>query len=123
MSFPKRHFCKISESFLLIQIEQFVELVISEVSFRKISNNELLRVVTFDLNQCLALYEPNTFDYSEHINAFWYGCDQLGCLDCGYYDGLRLSDAEIECLINHIRQYSQQKEFKRKVSDRCYQTK
>lgn len=123
MSISVRPLRQISESFLLIKIEQFVDLVNSEVSFRKISNNELLMVLTFNLNECLALYEPNTFDYSEHINAFWYGCDQLGWLDCGYYNRLRLSEAEIECLINHIRQYSQQKEFKRKVSDRCYQTK
>ena len=123
MSFSTRPFHKLSQSFLLIQIETFVELIVKQTSLRKILNHQSMIRIRLTLNEHLALFQPEFFDYSEHINAFWYGCHQLGWLDGGYYDGQRLSEAEIECLINHIRQYSQQKEFKRKVSDRCYQTK
>lgn len=123
MSILARPLCSISESFLLIQIETFVDLIVQRTPLREVLNHLSMIKIKLTLNEHLTLFQPEYFDYSEHINAFWYGCDQLGLLDGGYYDGQCLSDAEIECLINHIWQYSQQKEFKRKVSDRCYQAR
>ena len=123
MSILVRPLRQVSESFLLIQIESFVELVVQQASFRKVSNHQALQMIKFNLNECLSLYEPDLFDYSEHINAFWYGCTQLGLFDGCYHNGLLLGDAQIQYLMDEIWAYTQQKDFKRKVSDRRDQTR
>ncbi len=105
-----------NQSSLLIEIEQVVQMIIdccSKEQYQKIYNQLYHRI-----NAYLPLYHSN-YDYSEYINALWFGCNQISI----FLVGSLVSPQPLDRLIHFIRSYTKLPLFKRHISDRRYQTK
>lgn len=121
-----------SESQILIDIERFVENVI------KMDQLQLLRTASVEskfylellgsLPRYLSIYNPSK-SYVEHQDAFWAGCEASGLLPqyCtfqeSYTSGGRLDMESVSILIATIAHYAKSYGFKRRPSDRLYETK
>ena len=104
-----------AQSTLLIDIERLVERI-RQTDLRQMQT--LFQYITTPLKDYLALYHPD-YDYSEHLQAFWYGCDQAGLLHGESWPNIKT----LSCLIESIHAYTQTTDFKRRVRDRRDQTK
>ena len=104
-----------AQSTLLIDIERLVERI-KQTDPRQLQT--LFPYITPKLPAYMALYRTG-YDYSEHLQAFGYGCEQAGLLHGENW----LNIKTMYCLIESIRAYTQSKQFNRRVSDRRYQTK
>lgn len=94
-----------------MNIEALVERIIQ-------NPNASLSYIPFEL--WLSLYDPYRFDYSEQINAFWFGCHQAGLFESNV---ISYQTLQLDKFVQGILTYSNQDKFKRQVSDQRYQTK
>jgi hypothetical protein len=101
-----------SQSSLLIEIENLVKDIAKGLS-ALVSDKIIKRLSTY-----LSVYQPD-YDYSEYVEAFWFGCNQVGVLTSGYLG----NSEQLSRLIQIIADYTKRPMFKRRVSDRRYQTK
>lgn len=122
----------LSEAIILIDIERFVEKVIKK------DQQQLLRTARVErdfylellgsLPRYLSVYNPSKL-YSEHFDAFWAGCEASGLLPLyctfqeSYTAGGRLDMESVSILIATIAHYAKSYGFKRRPSDRLYETK
>ncbi len=100
-----------SQAHILIEIESLVHAVGQPHSapvFDQLACNVL---------RYLSVYYPN-YDYSEHLQAFWYGCQQAGV-----QPNTQPSQERLSLLVQAIALQVQTHCFKRRVSDRRYQAK
>ncbi len=104
-----------SQSALLIEIEKAVQTLIRK---NPRSVNPFQWIPTDKLKTYLGLYQPN-YEYSEYLQAFWYGCQQANLGS----DNRPWNITHLYQLIDGIHAFTQQKDFSRRVSDRSYQTK
>ena len=106
---------QMAQSTLLIDIERLVERI-KQTDPRQL--HTLFQYITPKLKAYMALYRTG-YDYSEHLQAFGYGCEQAGLLHGDNWLNIKTMD----CLIESIRAYTQTDKFNRRASDRRYQTK
>lgn len=104
-----------SQAHILIEIEHLVQSI---ALGNHHSNQNVYRQIFDHLPRYLAIYHPD-YDYSEHIEAFWQGCQHVDVLNT---NGL-LSEREVEALVDHIAIYVKNPVFRRSVSDRRNNTK
>ena len=105
-----------SQSNILIEIEQFVQLIskgFTQDQYPQIHSQLCDRISTY-----LSVYQHN-YDYSEYVEAFWFGCNQVALFMSGRFG----NDDQVSRMINHIHHYTQLPYFKRRVFDRRYQVK
>jgi hypothetical protein len=106
---------QVAQSTLLIEVERLVERI-RQTDPRQL--HTLFPYIAPKLAAYIALYRTG-YDYSEHLQAFWHGCEQAA--PYYGYDGRNIT--YLNCLIESIRAYTQSKQFKRRALDRRYQTK
>ncbi|MCB1658978.1 MAG: hypothetical protein KDI39_12185, partial [Pseudomonadales bacterium] len=106
---------QVAQSTLLIEVERLVERI-RQTDPRQL--HTLFPYIAPKLAAYIALYRTG-YDYSEHLKAFWHGCEQAA--PYYGYDGRNIT--YLNCLIESIRAYTQSKQFKRRALDRRYQTK
>ncbi len=111
MTYSRYSSIKIDQSFVLMNIEALVERIIQ-------NPNAALNYIPFEL--WLSLYDPDRFDYSEQINAFWFGCHQAGLFESNV---ISYQTLQLDKFVQGILTYSSQDAFKRELSDQRYQTK
>lgn len=105
-----------SQSSLLIEIENLVQVIAKGLSleqYAKVSDQICKRLSAY-----LSVYKSE-YDYSEYVEAFWFGCNQVGVLTSGYLG----NSEQLSRLIQIIADYTKRPMFKRRVSDRLYQIK
>lgn len=121
-----------SEAIILIDIERFVEKVIKMDRLQKLKTasveSKFYLELLGSLPRYLSVYNPSK-PYTEHFDAFWAGCEASGLLPqyCtfqeGYTSGGRLDMESVSILIATIAHYAKSYGFKRRPSDRLYETK
>lgn len=104
-----------SQAHILIEIERLVQLI---ALGQHRSSQNVYRQIFEHLPRYLAVYHPD-YDYSEHIEVFWHGCQHQGALNT---NGV-ISDGQVHALVDHIAIQVESPVFLRSVSDRRYQTK
>lgn len=105
-----------SQSSLLIEIENLVQVIANGLSLEQytlVSDQIYKRLSAY-----LFIYKPE-YDYSEYVEAFWFGCNQVGVLASGYL----ANPEQLLRLIKYIACYTTLPIFKRRVPDRRYQIK
>lgn len=105
-----------SQSSLLIEIQTLVQVIAKGLSleqYAKVSDQICKRLSAY-----LSVYKSE-YDYSEYVEAFWFGCNQVGVLQSGYLG----NSEQLSRLIHFIANYTKLSTFKRRVSDRRYQIK
>lgn len=105
-----------SQSNILIEIEQLVELIAKGLT--KDQYSQIHAQLDGRISTYLSVYQHN-YDYSEYVEAFWFGCNQVAIFMSGCFG----NDEQMSRMINHIQHYTQLPYFKRRVSDRRYQVK
>jgi len=105
-----------SQSSLLIEIETLVKNIAKDLSLEQYAT--VSDQICKRLSAYLSVYQPD-YDYSEYVEAFWFGCNQVGILMSGYLG----NSEQLSRLIQIIADYTKRPMFKRRVSDRRYQTK
>ena len=104
-----------SQSHILIEIERLVHLIAESPSEYYLGFFHLL---TNNIHRYLSVYDLES-DYSEYIELFWYGCQQAGIFNTNGF----ISEDQFISLVQEITFRVQIPLFKRRVSDRRYQTK
>ena len=102
---------KVNECVVLMNIEYFVKRLIE---------NPKATFYGTPFNIWLSLYNPYVYDYSEYLNAFWYGCHYAGLFEL---ESLQYKYIDVEKLISGILMYVNSPSFKRSLYDQRYQTK
>ena len=100
------------------QILMKIECLIQSIAQGKNDDSDLYEQVQGQLATYLSVYKPD-YDYSEHIDAFWQGCHDAGILHTNGFINL----AQWQLLADSILSTTQTLKFKRRVSNRRYQTK
>ncbi len=74
----------------------------------------------------MSIYQPELFEYSEHLEAFFYGCESTGIADLWRQQGFmglhNVSQLQWQYLVNAIVAYTRTGPFKRRLYDRQYET-
>ena len=137
------HTSRYSQARILIEIEDFVTRIAADSGGRRSFDEDRddhpggfsdIDILSFmqDLPRYLTVYTPD-HDYSEHIQAFWEACEQIGALEFGRRGILCPANVpseltpELVCnfwmLARHIAALVQEPRFRRRISDRRYEMK
>jgi hypothetical protein len=104
-----------SQSHILIEIERLVQLIADSPSEYYL---RLYQLLTNNVLRYLSVYDLES-DYSEYIELFWHSCQQAGIFNTNGF----ISEDQFISLVQEITSRVQMTRFKRRVSDRRYQTK
>ena len=102
-----------SQSHILIEIENLVQLL----AVGQPHSAQVFDQLACNVSRYLSVYHPD-YCYSEHLQAFWYGCQQAGV-----QPNTQPSPEQLSLLVQAIVLQVQTDWFKRRVSDRRYQAK
>lgn len=73
----------------------------------------------------MAIYQPELFDYSEHLDAFFYACECTGIAELWRQQGAmglrHAHQVQWQHLVNAIVAYTRTAPFKRRIRDREYE--
>lgn len=130
---PKHEVNPHSQAHILIEIEQLVEKIIAHNnSNASAAKTETFKAQVFGIT-CLnrqryfSVFSPN-YKYSEHIEAFWYGCKAIGLLipltdfGSGCCNLFLLPPNSINLLVESVLHYVKSNKFRRCAGDRLQQT-
>ena len=136
-SFPNIYSLAVSEAHITIEIEALVNIIMDgrqgfDPSYPVYAQpNRLDAVFCQQLAQSLPRYlsvlDRPGMRYSEHLDAFLYGCHSsgIGLWWQNYQQGytqLLPQQHELRCLLKAIAVYTRMEDFKRRVHDRQYAT-
>lgn len=77
------------------------------------------------LPRFLSIYQDGLFDYSEHLDAFFYGCESSGVAEIwrqrSFFGLASIPDTTLQYLVNAIVVFTRTDAFKRRQHDRHYE--